>query len=185
MSSEMHPAAETLYYVRQGTKLIGSLDAKLFAGDPTAPKRGGVGAHFRHCLDFYLSFLNGLESGRIDFAHRERETRVEVDREYAIQSFDRVCTRLEKISPADLSREFEVRVERSESGTLHDDSAPEYCRSSLQRELQFLVSHTVHHFAIIKLHLELRGFDVSQLADFGVAPSTQNYWQQSTHSKAG
>jgi hypothetical protein len=39
--------------------------------------------------------------------------------------------------------------------------------------LQFLCSHTVHHFALIKLLLDGTGVDLAP--EFGVAPSTLAY----------
>ncbi|MBP6670575.1 MAG: hypothetical protein KA180_14065, partial [Gemmatimonadales bacterium] len=49
-------------------------------------------------------------------------------------------------------------------------SEPDWSDSSVKRELQFLVSHTVHHYALIKELLRREGFDPG--AEFGVAPST-------------
>lgn len=43
------------------------------------------------------------------------------------------------------------------------------------RELQFLLSHTVHHFALIATLLER--FEIGVPEDFGIAPSTLKYWQ--------
>jgi hypothetical protein len=45
-----------------------------------------------------------------------------------------------------------------------------WSRSTAARELQFLVSHTVHHYALIAFILRANGIDPG--ADFGVAPST-------------
>jgi hypothetical protein len=49
-------------------------------------------------------------------------------------------------------------------------------RTTLKRELRFLVSHTIHHYALIAVILKLQGFDCGP--DFGVAPSTIEYWKQ-------
>jgi hypothetical protein len=48
--------------------------------------------------------------------------------------------------------------------------------SSIGRELQFLLSHTIHHYALIALALRLQGYEPS--AEFGVAPSTLQYWRK-------
>ena len=48
-----------------------------------------------------------------------------------------------------------------------------WSQSSAPRELQFLISHTVHHFALIKV--ALRDGPRSVGDDFGVAPSTLSY----------
>ena len=42
--------------------------------------------------------------------------------------------------------------------------------STLERELQFLLNHGLHHFALIAVGLRLRGRAVP--TDFGLAPST-------------
>ncbi|UCF67889.1 MAG: DinB family protein [Acidobacteriota bacterium] len=51
-----------------------------------------------------------------------------------------------------------------------------WSRSSVGRELRFLLSHTVHHFAIIGLMLRMLGGEPP--AAFGVAPSTLDYWKE-------
>ena len=54
---------------------------------------------------------------------------------------------------------------------------PDWCRSSLLRELQFLLSHTIHHYALIASLLERRGVRVrDELSGFGVAASTLEHW---------
>jgi hypothetical protein len=42
------------------------------------------------------------------------------------------------------------------------------------RELQFLASHTVHHYALIAHLARDRGVGVAP--EFGVAPATLDYW---------
>jgi hypothetical protein len=50
------------------------------------------------------------------------------------------------------------------------------CASTVARELQFLLSHTVHHYALIALILRLQGFEPGE--EFGVAPSTLAHWRR-------
>ena len=45
--------------------------------------------------------------------------------------------------------------------------------STLGRELEFAVSHTIHHYALVRERL--RGVDFDPR--FGVAPSTLEYWR--------
>ena len=54
--------------------------------------------------------------------------------------------------------------------TGEEDGVPDWRPSSVGRELQFLVSHTVHHYALIRLLLEDHGIYAGE--EFGVAPST-------------
>ena len=70
--------------------------------------------------------------------------------------------------PGSLDRSLQVRSETPMPGV------PEWCGSTVYRELQFLVSHTIHHYAIIGTILRSRGFEPGM--DFGVAPSTLRHW---------
>ena len=61
-------------------------------------------------------------------------------------------------------------------------SAPAlFALSSVERELQFLSAHTVHHYALISYVLTERGIKVP--AGFGLAPSTLQHLR--TESLAG
>jgi hypothetical protein len=50
------------------------------------------------------------------------------------------------------------------------------------RELQFLLSHTVHHYALMALILRLQGFNPA--AEFGVAPSTLQHWERAAAARS-
>lgn len=169
MSPEKHPAVENAHYLRQGIDLIRQLEPARYAT---------VGAHFRHCLDFYRCFLASMETAHIDYSCRDRDPKVESDPSLAAAAFEDVCDRLMALDVGALDQSIRVRIERSEDGALAEEESPNCCGSTPMRELQFLVSHTVHHYAIIKLHLQLNGMDVADLKDFGVAPSTRSYWQR-------
>ena len=58
------------------------------------------------------------------------------------------------------------------------DDAPSvpWSGSTVRRELDFLLSHTVHHYALIAMSLRLRGLPVP--AELGVAPSTLEHWRR-------
>ena len=132
---------------------------------PSPHGLSSVGAHIRHILDHYDCVLRGVASGRVDYDARTRDHAVERDPAVAVAHAERIADALEVLSPEDSAREVEVRVDCGESG-----SANLWSRSSVERELQFLVSHTVHHFALIKALLI--GTDIAVPEDFGVAPST-------------
>ena len=164
--------------LRQGASLLARLDVEQFAEAPrlaglpetarAAFARGAVGAHVRHVLDHYESFLHGLESGRVDYDRREREREVERDPALARERLETCARRLEALGRSEPDRPLVVRTEcapgRSREGA-----------SSLGRELQFLASHTVHHYALIAVLVRLWG--VAPDDDFGVAPSTLAYEQ--------
>lgn len=127
-----------------------------------------IGTHMRHVLDHYSSFLDGCETGVVDYDNRERGTDVESLRAAAIAEIDRL---VDALGSAEGKNDSELSV-RVSSDALEAESSS---RSSYARELQFLVSHTVHHFAIIAIASRMQG--VPPETSFGVAPSTLKYLQ--------
>ena len=175
MNLDRHPAGESIHFLKQGIELIGQLDDRLFTQCPGGPFRGGAGSQFRHCLDFYSSLLAGLPGGRIDYSARERDSRLETERDHAIRTTESLIDRLLELRPEQLATSLQVRADFPTLG----DEGDAWSGSTLHRELQFLLSHTVHHYALIASLLKPQGFDVAeQFPDFGVAPSTLAHWKQ-------
>lgn len=145
----------------QGIALLEGLSDRLYS----EPVRGWapVGAQYRHVLEHYQSFLRGLPVGRVDYDDRPRDLRLECSRSDALEA-SRAC--LAGIDALERATDHEIRVQM-DSGA--GSELPDWRSSSAGRELQFLASHTVHHFALIKLLLE--GSAVLD-DDFGMAPST-------------
>lgn len=173
MTRQDRPAGANVHYLEQGVSLIRRLSDETYAHCPETSYRGGVGAQFRHCLDFYDCFVRGLEAGQIDYSRRERDTRVETDRHHAIARFQAVCGQLTGLSADGLEKPVRVKAEDTERG------APEWSTSTPARELQFLISHTIHHYALIAVMLEARSCEIArEFPEFGVAPSTLSYWKE-------
>ncbi len=160
---------DNLHFLQQGLDLLRQLDDRHFTAQPQLPM-SPVGGHFRHCLDFYTCFLNGVERGEIDYDARTRDPRLEVDRGYAADFIAQLMERLERLPEGD-HRPLRVSMDNR-----FLDQEPCWATSSAQRELQFLRSHTVHHYALISALLHQLGYEPD--ADFGVAPSTLAYRHQ-------
>jgi hypothetical protein len=147
--------------LRQGIALLEGLSDRLYA----EPVRGWapVGAQYRHVLEHYQSFLRGLPLGQVDYDDRPRDQRLESSRAAALVATRDCLAGLEALEEA-ADRAIMVQMDSGEGTGL-----PDWRAASAGRELQFLSSHTVHHFALIKLLLE----GSAELdADFGMAPST-------------
>jgi hypothetical protein len=158
--------------LEQGIDLIEALDPDLFARPEPAIGSSGVGAQLRHCLDFYACFLRGLDAGRIDYDERERDPRVESDRDWAVERMRALVAELGALD-GDPDRELAVRHD-AEPGAGADGG---WARSSPRREARFLLSHTIHHYAIIAILLRTNGVDPGER--FGFAPSTLAYLERS------
>ena len=129
------------------------------------------GQHFRHNIDFYNCFLNGLETGLIDYDQRHRDPLIESNREIAISYMNSILDDMQELKNIDPDKEVFI-VQNDDNG--FDIS---HCKSTIGRELMFLVSHTVHHYAIIGILLRSQGIKLD--ADFGKAPSTITFEHQS------
>lgn len=156
----------SVYILRQGHDILSRIEDDLYVRPHPPQSAYGIGAHLRHCLDAYDCFLHGLPVGLIDYDCRERQELIATSRAAAM---DKIAATMELL---------QVIPGRSEVGELQvrQDGA-DFAPSSLERELQFLLSHTIHHYAIIALLLRWQGVELP--ADFGVAPSTLAYWQAS------
>lgn len=157
--------------LEQGLALLERLDDRLYNDTARLPVRSGAGSHFRHCLDFYHAFLKGVERGRVNYHRRERDTPVERDRACAAAKIVIIIEGL--CALAELPGDTRLQVGPEDSDP---DLTDGWCESTLARELQFLFSHTLHHYALVALVLRLQGFEPGE--EFGVAPSTLAYWRR-------
>ncbi|MBS1795794.1 MAG: hypothetical protein JSS81_18210 [Acidobacteria bacterium] len=165
LSGEKIQVGNCVAVLRQGVELLEKLDDGLYA-KAGGPENSSVGGHFRHNLDFVTNFLDGLEKGKIDYAARERDPRVENDRACAAARFRAAIDRLENLGETVFDAKIVVRSETNPAL---------WCDSSAARELEFLQSHTIHHYALIRFKLAAEGFQTPP--EFGVAPSTLEYWK--------
>jgi len=159
---------DNLALLRQGLRLIERLDPALYAGRDEPPGRG-VGAQVRHTLDHYTSLLAGVGSRVIDYDLRERDARLETSADAAMMRIVELMDQLAKLERAGLDLPAVLRA-----GADEDPDGFETSPSSLRRELHFLLSHTVHHYALIAMILARHDVEVD--SDFGVAPSTLRHW---------
>ncbi|MDH3626861.1 MAG: hypothetical protein OEV00_02125 [Acidobacteriota bacterium] len=176
-----HPAEENIRCLRQGATFIEQLDDPMFTEQPDTFFRGGVGGQFRHCIDFYACLVRDMDGGRINYAKRERDPRVETDRAVAADCMRQLADKLETIHQDMARKSLEVLSDSHSADALDAD----WSGSTLQRELQFLASHTIHHFALIVSILVRLGWKpTAEFSEFGIAPSTLSHWQ-STDRAAG
>lgn len=152
--------------LRQGSELLAGLSAELYAQRTPACFNSSAGGHLRHVIEHYLSFLEGTETGEIDYEARARDPLIEKDPGYAAAQLEAIGERLVRL---EADRALRVRAECAPA------DAAMWGVSSVVRELEFLLSHTVHHYALIGVICQLGGQRLPK--DFGMAPSTLRYLQ--------
>jgi uncharacterized damage-inducible protein DinB len=166
---------QNLEILRQGLELLRSLDDATYSR-PGPAGESGLGPHFRHAIEFYRTFLTGLAERRIDYDARARDEGIEAGRTAAIQAIQQILVELETTSVVDRDEALRVRVDAPDGA----DHREVWSQSTFLRELQFILSHTVHHYALIARHLRDLGLEPGR--DFGVATATLVHLRDQTAS---
>lgn len=144
--------------------LVESLSDEAYARKPVGVVPSSVGGHVRHNLDHVAALLRGLQSGGVNYDHRDRGTDVERDRLAAMAEILRLEVELTDFPWHTVPHLVKL------TALVAPDRPPVKTVTSAERELAFVVSHTVHHNAIIGIMAKLLGADLP--AEFGYAPST-------------
>ena len=152
----------------QCQELLQLVDAELF--EQADADCSSIGAHFRHVLDRFQSFFNGLQSGCIDYDARRRDASVEANLDAASFALTTTVRRMGELSGDALQGRI---IQISES--VHAETPPACLDSTIERELMALITHTTHHLALIAVLLRNQGLALD--ARFGKAPSTIRHEQ--------
>jgi uncharacterized damage-inducible protein DinB len=144
--------------------VVDSLTERQYSDSAIPGVSGSVGGHVRHCLDHVRALERAIETGVVDYDARERHTLVEADRTLAWSLLLSARRRIAAIPASLLPRPVVVRTR------MHTAMHPVEVLSSLEREVSFVIAHTIHHCATIAV---LAGVTPERLPDrFGIAPST-------------
>ena len=125
---------------------------------------GSIGEHVRHCLDHVTALVAATPSTPLSYDTRSRGTRTETEPTIAVQEIAMLRSALEAWPARSIDEPIVV------SGVLSPTSSAMTTWSTLARELAFVVSHTIHHLAIIGVLLVVYGHPVPER--FGYSPST-------------
>jgi uncharacterized damage-inducible protein DinB len=146
------------------SSVIEALDDEVFQSVRGDGASGSVGAHVRHTLDHVAAIVEPIVASVIDYDARERGTQVERSPRVAVDELRRLARAARSWSRQQAGRLVELHA------TIDSGGRRVTVQSTMARELVFVLSHTIHHQAIIALLLASSGRTVP--ARFGVAPST-------------
>lgn len=121
-----------------------------------------IGAHTRHIIEFYQCLLNGTNSGEVNYDTRQRDLRIENQLDYTIDMLDEITYRLLNVS--NLNKNLKLIASYGEVSY----SVP----TSFEREEVYLIEHTIHHYALIRIGLQECFPEVEIEPNFGYAHST-------------
>jgi uncharacterized damage-inducible protein DinB len=162
--------ADNHHMLLQGVEVLAVLPPEVYASVDVRCLGGSIGGHVRHCVEFYRAFLDGLDTGYLNYDARARELRLETDPSAACDAMRQTTHWLDTAAARhDTERALYVLEN-------HADGEPSWSGSSVGRELRFLLSHTVHHYALIAILMRLSGLETPE--GFGIAPSTLRHRAQ-------
>jgi len=131
-----------------------------------------AGAHLRHIIEHAEALVFPAQAGVVNYDSRLRDPALQASPVLAQQRLLALHERLDDWHAAMLDRPVQVLGLGGLSGDFSFSVV-----SSLGRELAFVASHTVHHFALLAAYFLQHG--LSTPAHFGKAPATV------AHERAG
>ena len=129
--------------ITQLTDLLNDIESVVYKDALRPLHYSTMGQHVRHITEFYLCLLKGYETGVVDYDARERNLLIEIDKDFTVETLENVIQELEKLE-MDKSLTLKSSFGREESIEMP---------TSFFRELTYLIEHTIHHLAIIKIGL--------------------------------
>ena len=169
--SAMRTVVESLAAsLSQLAELIESLTDEQYRQAPVGEVASSIGKHVRHCLAHVRSLLIGAERGILDYDERPRGTPIETDRCESLAMLRNLIRQLGELSAA-RERTVELRT------IVAADQPPIRVQTSLGREMAFVLSHTIHHGALIAVMARTLRLEVPDR--FGYAPATLAYLDRS------
>ncbi len=159
---------ENIRHLKMGIGILATISSLhyTFSEDSDSPWMSGVGKHFRHLIDFYDRFLDQFPIVNYDL--RNRNIEIETSRKAAVDSLNRIIVQLDEYRLKEPDQKIELY-----SGDIPMGENRNKVRSTLGRELRYLIEHTVHHYAIIAMFMKFEGYRIP--SGFGVAQSTLEY----------
>lgn len=162
---------DNISILEQGIDLLGTIEPQDYTKHCSQCFDSNIGGHFRHNIEHYQNFLGGYKEGIIDYDDRARDWRIENDLAFTCETIKEIIQQLEHLGQLEQSViQQELRIKMDSGSTQCNENGSQ---STIQRELQFLLSHTIHHYALIAVICNI--FEYKLPKEFGVAPSTLKY----------
>lgn len=159
-----HPVTTLVGLLDQLRDLLTLMPASIYRARPARRVSGSVGEHVRHCLDHVAALAACAQDEELTYDHRVRGTSLETEPETALSEIERLVWQINRLDGLPLNASIRL------SAMLDTQGWAMVSKSTLAREMAFVVQHTIHHFATMALLLDWQGYPVP--AGFGVAPAT-------------
>lgn len=162
------PALPLMEAILDMGKHISRISDVDYASVPSDIFTSSPGAQVRHTLDHVGALLKGMESGVMEYDIRERGVIVETDPMAALNLIANQVEGLENIRNEDMIRPVIARLLMNPAGEIMEHT------SCVSREIAFVLSHTIHHNAILLSMLRFLGRETDDRFGFALATLAYN-----------
>lgn len=148
---------------------IESLDSVAYS-EPLAVFNGSsIGGHARHVIEFYDCLLGSTETGTVNYDARQRDMQIEKNRDYAISVVKKLISKWDKIENVEKIITLEAKF---------GEQIIKHISTSFQREEIYLIEHSIHHFALMRIGIQTNFPTVAIEKNFGIAFSTLDFREE-------
>ena len=167
----MKPLCNANIEVLMQLKELVNCCANIYVSTATQP---GIGDHVRHVLDHYRALRNGLPNGQIDYNFRTRNSPEQSNTNVALDNIDELIQWLGQLNYTQDNIQVisEISLQACQS---------EQMNSNVERELLYLINHSIHHMAYASLLAKMSKVPVPHY--IGLAPGTATYERQTTSTR--
>ena len=128
-----------------------------------------IGQHVRHTIEFFQCLFEGFSTGIINYDARKRNLLIETNLGYTLQLIEEISFLINNASEGHFPIQLKVNF---------DDENFEIIETNFMRELVYMVEHSIHHFALIRVGIQVNFKHITIDSDFGVAYSTIRHKQE-------
>jgi hypothetical protein len=120
-----------------------------------------IGQHTRHILEFYICLLQQVGKQNICYDKRARNLTLEQNKNNIIENINTIITELTSL-----------KTDKSLTVSTELCNEQHVTPSSFSREILYVIEHSVHHMAIIKIGVLMNLPHAKLNNNFGIAEST-------------
>lgn len=135
------------------------------AAVPGSDYSSHIGPHLRHVIEHYEALTQQLPTLSVDYDSRARDRTPERSPLVARARIEALQQQLQALDVEAVSEPIAIHLR---GGLAGEENFVSF--STLARELLFVASHAVHHYALIQMYCKAQGIFLG--ADFGKAPAT-------------
>jgi len=155
--------------IEQAVSLLDDISLADYQEVLTPHFSSSIGGHIRHIVDHFLALKQASTSGEINYNKRNRHADLEQFPQSAIATCESITAWLEETRSTQLLNQrvlvtTDIDISHTKGTT---------CESTLERELVFVASHAIHHYALIRIIRNMQGKALPEF--FGYASYTISY----------